>query len=100
MPLSDQPLPIQLTRAGHYFMPRGEDVPLSGSCQEAVVVDTSEPNSITTDDGDAVSDGPWTVNLVGHTHEGNEFTRLNVPFEEPSRDHASFHLSQTCPWGR
>jgi hypothetical protein len=84
---------IVLGRVGHYFTPRAG----GGACQTAIVVDAAEDVGTEADHHDE-------VNLAGWNQDGTPFSRTCVRVEQVlaavDYDHASFHLTRDCPWGR
>lgn len=69
---------VKLGRVGHYSYQQ--------SCQRASICFVN-------------ADG--TVNVDGATHEGDHFSRRNVPVgASPESPHEEFHFNRECPWER
>lgn len=79
---------MNLVRLGHYYTPNASG---DGTCQTALVVGVVEQDPMRA-----------VVNLKVWQHDGDEMTRLNVQQNDPMavQDHATFHLSGECPFGK
>lgn len=74
---------LVLGRLGHYHVPGTGD----GACQVAIVAHVTAWPAAT------------SVNIAGFEHDGEPMRHLDVPVGGP-QDHATFHLTRDCPFGR
>lgn len=80
---------IKLGRVGHYSFQK--------VCQTASIVLVGDPSF----DPGTGNEEPLLVNVAGWTHQGDPFSRRDVPVGN-SADSASgeFHLNRDCPWSK